>query len=277
MKTFSVGRLLGLALVIVATASTAPAAMFYHEDFNYPNGDLVPGGVPTNGPNAPNPPLWDDHSGTGTFIQVNNGTISTTAGAGSRQDVNLPTLSTLGQGQTWYAGFDLTVNGPISVTGATEEYFAHFLQGTSNFNGRVYVSAPQAGGGYRLGVVGGSNTPSIKFPTDLNLGQTYRVVVSYTLDPDNNTTTQDSFSKLWVDPVNELSTSVTSVSNFSNALTAFAFRQGTTAGIGTQVIDCLQVATTFDEAAICIPEPTTAALTLLAALGVVGSIRRRIR
>jgi hypothetical protein len=252
-------------------SSSAVAALLYAEAFDYADGNLVNG---TNGPNSPNPPFWAAHSGTGTFVQVSGGTISTTAGGGSRQDVNLAAGAMLGQGQTWYAGFDLTVTGDFTLTGATEEYFAHFLQGTSSFTGRVYIAAGQSTGDYALGIVGGSNTPSVKFPVEFNLGDTHRVVVAYTLDPDNNAGTQDSFARLWVDPVNEASPFVTKVANFSNAIEAFAFRQGSTVGAGTQVIDNLQLATTFDEASIIVPEPGTIALLALTAFGLVGSRRR---
>ena len=126
--------------------------------------------------------------------------------------MNLPTGTPLAQGQTYYAGFDVNITG-VTLTGAAGS-LAHFLSGTTNFNSRLYVSAPQSGGGYRLGIVGGSTTPSVKWASDLTLGQTYRVVLSYTLDPDNDALTQDSFSKLWIDPVTEASTSVTQVSNF---------------------------------------------------------------
>ena len=46
------------------------------------------------------------------------------------------------------------------------------------------------------------------------------------------------------------------------------------AGASTQRIDNLQVATTFDEASVIVPEPGTMALMVLAALGTVGFGRR---
>ncbi len=274
MKLAALGRLLSFvgALIMFAIASTADASMFYTEPFNYADGNLVNG---TNGPNAPSPPFWLTHSGTGTPVQVSSGTISTTSGATSRQDVNLPTGSALAQGQTWYAGFDLTLNGPFTLTGTSEEYFAHFYQTVGGgFTGRVYVSAPQSGGDFTVGVVGASNTPSVKWGSDLALGQTYRVVVSYTLDPDNDPLTEDSYAKLWIDPINESSTSILSVANHSNAVDAFAFRQGSTAGSGTQVIDNLCVATTFTEALTCVPEPASVGLFMVAGLALMF-IRKR--
>lgn len=251
------------AIACSCLASSASAALFYNETFSYPDGNLVGNGG------------WANHSGTGTFIQVSSGTVSTTSGSGSREDANRTTGSTLGQGETWYAGFDLTEIAPAAAL--TEEYFAHFLQGTSNFTARTYITTPTAGGDYTLGIVGGSNTPPVKWGTDLTFGTKYRVVVSYTLDPDNDPMTQDSFAKLWVNPVNEASTSITKVANFSNAVTAFALRQGSATAAGTQVIDNLAVATTFDEAltGIAIPEPATLSLLALAGVAVFGGARRR--
>ncbi len=236
MKLAALGSFLSFvaALIMFAIASTADATLFYNEQFNYADGDLVNG---TNGPFTPSPPFWAAHSGTGTFVQVSSGTISTTSGSGSRQDVNLPTLATLGEGETWYAGFDLTLDGTsFTLTGAAQEYFAHFLQGTGSFGSRVYVTAPKSGGDYSLGLVGASDTSLEAFwGSDLNFGQQYCVEVSYTLDSTNG-----SYAKLWVNPVTESSTSITSGANFNNAFTAFAFRQGGTAGSGTQIIDNLR-------------------------------------
>ena len=121
MRLTTVGKFIAVAVAVAGSclASSASAALFYNETFSYPDGNLVGNGG------------WANHSGTGTFIQVSSGTVSTTAGAGSREDANRTTGSTLGQGQTWYAGFDLTEIAPSGTL--AEDYFASFLQGTSNF------------------------------------------------------------------------------------------------------------------------------------------------
>jgi hypothetical protein len=46
-----------LVAALVLLASSAHASLFFHEPFNYPDGNLING---KNGPKAPNPPFWFD-------------------------------------------------------------------------------------------------------------------------------------------------------------------------------------------------------------------------
>ncbi len=239
-KTF-LALLIPAALVLSANAST-----FFNDTFSYVNGAL------TN----VSSPLWAAHSGGGSVpVMVSSGTISLVQGAGSREDVNRSTGSTMGAGDIWYAGFDVSVSG-----GNQTVYFASFLQGTGNFGDRVFVTNTPTGlGDFTFGIGSGANPYSV-WSTGLGYGTNFHVVISYEYNTGNGS--------LWVDPVNISSPSI-STTNFINAHTAFAFRQA--AGNSVEVIDNLKVATTFDE--VLVPEPSTLALTALGGMLCLGCVR----
>ncbi len=238
----------GLAAVVaIGLASSANAALFYNETFTYPDGNLV-------GNDG-----WAAHSGAGSMpVQVSGGAITLNHGAGSREDVNLDTGSVLGAGGKWYAGFDLNV-----PSGSGDVYFAHFLESSSLFNGRIWTAAPTSGGDYTVGISEGSSL-SVTSASDLTYNTDYRIVVAYEFDT--------AISTLWVNPANEASTSVSFDGSLSTAAFGFAFRQA--GGSFVQVVDNLAVATTFDEALTGVPEPGALAL---AACGLIGAtaVRRR--
>lgn len=230
-----------------ALLTTAQATTLLDETFPYSDGVLT---TASGG-------LWGAHSGAGAVpVTVTSGTISLAQGAGSREDVNRSTGSTMGAGDTWYAGFDVTVSG-----GNTTVYFAHFLAGTSLFGSRLFVTNTPTGlGDYTLGIGSGAS-PNAVWSTGLSYDATYRVVVSYEYD------TGDGY--LWVNPSQQSDPSVFSTNFVANAFTAYAFRQA--GGNSVQVIDNLKVATTFMEV---IPEPSTFALVGLGGLALLG-LRRR--
>lgn len=241
-----------IALTMCAALSAAQAKIFYNETFTYPDGDLT----------AQSGGLWAAHSGAASGpVQVLNGEITLDQTTG-REDVNRATDSpAMGAGDIWYAAFDVAVSGSSSTV-----YFAHFIEGTSYFASRLFVTAPTSTGDFAFGLSGSSSSPQQVWGTDGTFGTAYRLVVSYNYD------TMES--KLWVNPAQESSASLSDVGSYQDAITGFAFRQSS--GGSTEVIDNLVVADNFMGAltGMEVPEPGTMGLCLLGGLALVARLRR---
>lgn len=231
-------------VALACLAASSIAAPLVSDSFNYPDGNLVGNGA------------WAAHSGAGSNpVQVTGGTIVLNHGSGSREDVNLSAGAILGNGETWYAGFDMKSTG-----GTTNVYFAHFLQGTSAFDARVFITAPTAGGNYTLGF-SSSSTIGATWATDLTFGEWNRLIISYSRGTGE--------IRLWVNAVSEASTNLMLTSSFANtAMEGIGFRQSS--GDSSQMIDNVIVGTTFADV---VPAPGPAALIGLAGL----TILRRAR
>lgn len=252
--------ILAIALAVVCANSVAArATILVNDNFTRADGGIV-GTNPTPGPGG----TWAAHSGAGaTPVQVSSGAVVLAQGSGSREDVNVPAGGPMTAGDKWFYGIDLVIADPgVAIT---DVYFASFLAGTSNFDGRIWVTAPSSAG-YRIGL---SNDNSITDgdgevrSNDLAFGQTYRIVVSYDFTA--------KASSLWIDqPLESGSSFAATDPGFSDAITAFALRQA--GGNTSQTIDNLCVATTYGEAYSCVPEPATLGLV---AMGVIALIRRR--
>jgi len=213
--------LVALGLVV---ASSAGAASFWAESFNYPDGGLVA----VSGGN------WIGHStSTATNyidVQVVSGEAVLT-GANAQDDSRLfPAQSATA---TTYAAFVVKVVG-TGTSGTV--YFAHFKNTGTSFCAQTYAILTGATT-FNLGI-SSTSTLSATWPTPLTKGVYYNVVTRY------NATT--GISTLWVDPVDQNSTSISSVVGYTGTLvTAFALRQATFAdkihvdkiGVGDSFID----------------------------------------
>jgi hypothetical protein len=203
---------------------------------------------------------WVAHSGVGSVpIQVGAAGTTLAQGSGSREDANVP-LAPIAAGQTYYFGLDVVVTG-----GNTNVYFAHFKDaGTgTDFTTRTFVT-PFTGSDFTFGLSAAGSAPDVTWATGLNFGETYRVIGAYTADT--------QVTRLWVNPLDESSTSISFTDPAPAAVAAFALRQAN--ANSTQLVSNLAVGTSFTAV---VPEPSTVALAA-AGLGLAGlAARRRLR
>jgi hypothetical protein len=249
MKKFAT-TLLALA-AIGAFASQASAASLMFDGFAYPDGDLTTGSAG----------LWTTHSGTPPVdVQVVSGRAVTNM-ANAPDDNRAFTAQPLTS--STYACFDVIVPDPGASPKAV--YFAHFKDtGTTNFNSRVYVLPVAGGNGFTFGLSYSSTSAATVGAVpwsvgSLTYGQLYRIVIKY--DPVALT------SIMWVDPVDETSTSISQSGTGATAISGFALRQSSTAAAqpATAVpsgpanfiasVDNVGVGITFDDA--CSGPPTS--------------------
>jgi hypothetical protein len=223
-----------------AFASTSSATVLLSEGFSYGNGDLVPNGG------------WATHSGAASDVQVNTGRAVATMWLASADKDDNKTFTARTTSDVTYACFEATVPDPGGSP--KPNYFAHFKDtGTSSFLARVYV-LPSGATGFTFGITISSSSATVlpvPWGSTLSYGTRYFVVIKY--DPAANQ------AKLWVNPVNEASTSVThspTPAATAVAISAFALRQSNSAPTGvtggtagwTVSVDNLGVGTTFDDA-----------------------------
>jgi hypothetical protein len=216
------------------------------EDFNYPVGDSLTG----HG--------WTKHSGAGTTILVQTGSLSYTGypssgignhvviegGSGSREDVNKGIDSLFTNGDVIYYSFLANV----ASASATQDYFIHVGNRVSPttftlFAARVFVQ--DVSGNLRFGI---SNTSTQTMgTTDFSYNTTYLIFVKYTI----NTGGADE-CKLWVlssgVPLTEIAAGTPEVTNTAtngqDVIDAIALRQG--GQVYSVLVDGIRVSTTWD-------------------------------
>jgi hypothetical protein len=177
------------------------------------------------------------------------------------EDVSAPLTNSLGGSNvvTTSSGTILYVGCKVTQTvlpTANGEYFMHLKDGTSsNFVCRLFASTVNAATGkFRLGLSNKSATPpNVQFPTDLDLGTTYNVVMRYKVGV--------GVSTLWVNPTSINDSSVTATDAVSPAIdvAAIAFREtgsgSSSAAAGSQAVDNLAVSTSFSDVVALTPLP----------------------
>lgn len=246
MKAF---RVIAVAALALGCVGSFASAQLLNEPFAYPDGNLAGQGS------------WTAHSGAGVLpVQVTSGLAVLAQAGGSREDVNTLLSGTLGAGQKYYSAFDLSNSG-----GNGNVYFAHFKDsGTFNFAARIFITSNTLND-YTLGLSGSSSAIGATWASGLTFGTSYRVVSSYDFDTGG--------VELWVAPVNQGSTSITTSGTAAFAISSYALRQASpSAGTSSQTVDNLCVADNFTDALNCTPEPATLALL---GLGAMALIRRR--
>lgn len=236
-------------LALAGTALTANAQILVADSFNYPDGNLVGNGG------------WANHSGSGSFIQVDNGVAYLNHGGGSREDASVAFTPT---GGTLYYGIDFKVSDDTQITGGDYEYFAHFKDDGFAFRGRLDIVEGTSGGDFSVGIATGSSTADAVWGTDLSFDTYYRAIVGYNQDTNQ--------AQLWIDASLESDTSILGADNADpgDAMTSFALRQSNSSNDETVMVDNLIVGTTFGSVV-----PTPASASILALGGLVATRRRR--
>jgi len=222
---------------------SAQAVVVLSDTFSY-----SPAGAITTRSGTP----WVTHSGTAGQVDVTGTTVNLTQSEG--EDVNATFTGSPYTVGIFTATFTVNFSGlPSSTAGG---YFAHFKDSTaSGFRSRIVANTTGAASGlFRLGIsnAGGSAITTTNVATDLSLGTTYNITMTWNLDT--------LASTLAVNGGSAVSAPDTAT---ALAITSFGLRQAS--GIGILTMDNLSVD--------YIPEPNAAAL--LGVLGMFGILRRR--
>ena len=239
MKRFA--TILAMLALAAVAASPAFAVSLVAEGFSYVNGNLVPNGG------------WANYSGANIDIQVVSGRV-TGGGAPNNQNDDHRLFAVQPTTSKTYACF--IANIPPIAGAPKPIYFAELKDaGAANLVSRVYVVS-LASGGWTFGISHGTTSATAgitAWTAALNFNQDYTLVINY--DPVSHS------SKLWVNPFNESSPSVTDTNSLIAALavSGFGLRQSNSASTlptgqfpGTVdwnwSVDNLGVGTTFFDA-----------------------------
>lgn len=232
--------------------SVSSAVNVLTENFNYPDGALVPG---SSG-------LWTTHSGTtGQVDVVSNAAFITSA---ESEDVSARVAST-GFG---YDSGVLTANARVNFSAlpaGTGGYFMHFRDGGTGFRGRVYATITgAAAGSFRLGIANASNSVFTPIATDLAIGTAY-----------NLTLTMNAASGVSGLSINGGAVTLASDPNdvpLPVIVQSFSLRQSLASGNGMGSLTVDNILVDASAPAIAVPEASISGLALLAAFGL---MRRR--
>lgn len=211
----------------LAVAVPATGAVLLDEQFSYGDGDIV---VVSGG-------LWANHSGVVNPLVVGQELV--VDGINNTGDVNRGLSAAQPANAVTYACFTVRCDGSIP---SSPVYFAHFRSSVNTFNFRSRVFTFPEGSSFTFGLNTTSTSgtsPDVSWGVPLVFGQPYRVVHSY------NAATGES--KLWVDPVSEVSPSISSsvAAAAGESIDQYAFRQASNSII--QTVDDLKVGQTFSE------------------------------
>ncbi len=240
-----------VAGVIFAVATPAQADVIAFDNFDYPDGSLVPNGG------------WANHSGVLGDLLVSGGQVMVQHGVPS-EDANLAFAPV--PGMIFYGINFMVPDLGHPYAGFDNEYFAHFRTGL-DFSARLDVVEGFFGGDFSVGIATGDSTADAILPVDLSFGVTYRAVVGY--DQDAN------LAQLWIDAsvITDPFILGEDRPDPGDSVVSFALRQSTSSQNELIRVDGLVIGTTFEDVVHPIPAPASLALFGLA--GLVGTRRRR--
>ena len=221
--------------------ATLRADLIWYEGFNYPNGQIISNSAG----------LWARHSGSGSDANVFNHKLEN-AMTIRQDDVNRKFCTTDGCSytnglQVVYSSFTVNCTNLATAT----NYFAHFINGTTIFYGRVFSLPGSLPGTWRLGISAANGTVNQIYQVDLALNTDYQVVVGWNPTAAQVDQLYSLAASLWVNPINSSDTGLPTGDTVTSPVAAqgYAFRQASSSGTWFAVITNLAVATSFDEAA----------------------------
>lgn len=246
----SLGRVVAGGVAAVLLGASANASVLVFDNFDYPDGSLVPNGG------------WANHSGTLGDMLVSGGQVMVQHGVPS-EDAHLDFAAVSGK---VYYGINFSVDDlGHAYSGTDNEYFAHFREGF-NFSGRLDVVEATNGGDFSVGIASDDSVADAVWATDLSYGVTYRAVVEY--DQDTNQ------AQLWIDAMFSTDTSIfgDDQTDPGDSVTSFALRQSDSSENELVRVDGLVVGTSFEDVVNPVPVPGSA---MLLGLGGLMGLRRR--
>jgi len=229
MKLRNVGLAWTTFAVAIGLHATTWGQIFFTEGFDYSDGDLatVSGG------------LWVVHSGNPPDIQVVGGSAVVTS-PGS-QDDNRQVGATMDADDIWFYALRFSVELGAGPT-INNDYFVHLKDNTTtNFNARLALNDPVAGGDFSLSIWASSEGDGqADWADDFSYGEEIVVVVRW-----NNGTGDGT---LWVNPVDINSTNITDTElpDAMRPLNAVALRQDSSSS-SVVTIDVFSIGTDFDD------------------------------
>jgi len=255
--------------------STANAALFFGETFDYADGELT--ATDGDGANVSGG-LWTSHSGE-TFdddIDIVSGQAELLNSGSEDANRLAPGGAEASFGDVWYYAALVTVNDTRAdtATAVNNDYFIHFKDAAFGFRGRTYLDDPNtaATDKFTFGLSASSGGQIAKWGTDFDFGTEHLIVGSYDFNSGE--------TNLWVDPTDINSTKITDINGggAGTAINSLGIRQDFLGGDANNqiLLDAVSLASSFDEAVagLAVPEPSTIALSVLGLCGLVG-LRRR--
>lgn len=254
------------ATAMILTPLWAGATTYVNEDFDYNAGNLYQqGGWLRNSNKSVAPIQLIDQSLTyDGYKSAKTGLAAKLAGAGDANDERLVKkvyLDDSGKGllTTTYASFLVNVAKGGGIDTAEQMYFFGFTptnylgfvdEASNSIYGRVFAIGSENAGKFKLGIAKG-NTYADATTEDLNLGETYLVVVKYEFV---DGTSNDIFS-MWVNPVKGpetatdlVSSTKTDISSTKGIIGVNLYQGGSSVRLAPELtVDAIRVADSWDE------------------------------